>query len=99
MDEESLIKKYKDLTGTTEAGARSVFMYVCREEQEIEGSDRSQAGQFLPAKALPAPGSNRARVQSSKTAAQPLLQSLPQSWAIGENNFCLAFDKGGEAGI
>ncbi len=39
LDESSLVKQYMDLTGATEAGARSVFMYVCGandEEMQID---------------------------------------------------------------
>jgi outer membrane protein TolC len=36
MNEQSLIKLYMDLTGTTESGARNVLMFVCPAHEETE---------------------------------------------------------------
>jgi len=42
MDEESWVKSYMDLTGATEAQARSVFMYVgCHEPRESDPMESS----------------------------------------------------------
>jgi len=42
MDEQSWVRSYMDLTGATEAQARSVFMYVgCHEPRELDGMESS----------------------------------------------------------
>jgi hypothetical protein len=59
MNEEASIRRYMDLTGATEACARSVFMFVCTDEtlQTAVNGERSsnprQLAETWPAEYLP----------------------------------------------
>jgi outer membrane protein len=48
LDEQGLIKLYMDLTGTSESGARSVFMYVCPAKENTNGVLAQPDGQVEP---------------------------------------------------
>ena len=62
LDEASLLKLYMDLAGTSEASARSVYMFVCSEEAEKEQKSNELArwrtekseSQTVPTKDSPA---------------------------------------------
>ncbi len=43
--EQELVKMYMDLTGTSESGARSVFMFVCPQEGEQAGTPEPKAAE------------------------------------------------------
>ena len=56
-DEQSLVKLYMDLMGTSESGARSVFMYTCTDDtppQESAGSETLAAPDVPPSPKRPA---------------------------------------------
>lgn len=56
LDEASLVKLYMDLTGSSEGCARSVYMFVCAEEDrqthKANGLDRWRTQKAAPQKAI-----------------------------------------------
>jgi hypothetical protein len=77
MNEESLIKLYMDLTGATEASARSVFMIVSARPQAEEPATTSSAA-FQDQPQVSPSVRPSARASSPKRPAFLILPSLEQ---------------------
>ena len=84
MDEDSFIRSYMDLTGTSEAAARSVFMFVDDERDgEVEADNGSVLRVDRQQASAPAPVESAARRRGAERDAKPILSRLPQPWAVG----------------
>jgi hypothetical protein len=73
-----------DLTGATEACARSVFMFIDNEdggEVEVDNGSVLRVDRRQPS-AL-APVESAARRRGVEADAKPILSRLPQPWAVG----------------